>query len=339
MLPKMAKSLKERAEAKVMEFWETWGARGENVVSGSMQVIAPDFVGFGTEIHEKWVTKEDLEQQLQNELEFVPDPFTVTFKSINTITSGSVAVCLADMIIRFEVRNKTFEADPFRFVAVLKEIDGELLFLSAASSRFDSYQHDQVPWPGLSKPRRFDEVSILFADFKGFTKTVSTMPPEKLVNELNAIFSEFDDLVTNNRLEKVKTIGDAYMAVAGISPDKSDHALNSVRTAKEMIEYLLRRNQETGLKWELRVGIHSGPVVAGIIGKRGLSFDVWGDSVNIASRIERAGEAGKINISADTFELVKDHYTCDYRGKIEAKGKGAIDMYFVKSTASLSRSH
>jgi class 3 adenylate cyclase len=182
---------------------------------------------------------------------------------------------------------------------------------------------------GTIRPRRFEEISILFTDFKGFTNTVSTIPAHKLVDELNQIFEAFDDIVERYGLEKIKTIGDAYMTAGGLPREHANHAVNCVHAALEMARYVAERNKRAAIKWNMRLGIHSGSVVAGVVGKRKFTYDIWGDAVNIASRMESAGEANRVNLSAYTFDLVKDYFDCEYRGKIEIKGKGEVDMYHV----------
>lgn len=183
---------------------------------------------------------------------------------------------------------------------------------------------------GSSKSKVHENVTIMFTDFKGFTHTTSVLTPEKLVSELNDIFYEFDDIVERYSIEKIKTIGDAYFAVAGLFDNRDDHAERTVQTAIEMQEYLAKRNAKTKEQWNLRIGIHTGSVISGVVGKKKFAFDVWGDSVNIASRLETEGEINQINISATTHELIKGKFEVSHRGKIEAKGKGQIDMYFVK---------
>lgn len=189
---------------------------------------------------------------------------------------------------------------------------------------------EELKVSGTTISKRFEEVSILFTDFKGFTNTMASMPAQKITSELNDIFRNFDDIVLKHNLEKIKTIGDAYMIAGGLPKENSEHAIKCILTGKEMLAYLQKRNDSSAIKWQMRVGIHSGSVIAGVVGKHKFTYDIWGDTVNIASRMESSGEPGRINISAYTYDLVKDHFECEYRGKIDAKGKGDIDMYFVK---------
>ena len=187
---------------------------------------------------------------------------------------------------------------------------------------------------GSATPRHYESVSVLFTDFKGFTKIAGGLSPKELVAELNEFFIAFDEIAVRNNLEKIKTIGDAYMCAGGIPTPNDTHPFDTVRAGLEMQAFMERTNkiresrgQQT---WDLRIGIHTGPVVAGVVGKKKFAYDIWGNAVNIASRMESSGEAGKVNISAATHALVCKHFTCEFRGKIYAKNVGDIEMYFVE---------
>ncbi len=188
---------------------------------------------------------------------------------------------------------------------------------------------------GQATPRYYESVSVLFTDFKGFTVLAEKLTPQEVVAELNECFTAFDEIIEKYNLEKIKTIGDSYMCAGGIPVKEEDHTERIIRAAIEIQRYMGARNdrrQQLGLPaWELRIGIHTGPVVAGVVGKNKYAYDIWGGTVNIASRMESNGEPGQINISADTYYQVNNLFTCRYRGKLYAKNVGEIDMYFVES--------
>lgn len=174
-------------------------------------------------------------------------------------------------------------------------------------------------------------VTIIFTDFKGFTTMSESTTPIKLVRELNEIFAYFDELCAKYNIEKIKTIGDAYMAVGGLPESNETHPFDAAEMALAMRDYIARRAKDpANLPLEIRIGIHSGPVIAGVIGRKRTVYDLWGDSVNIASRMESSGLAGKVNISSATYKLVKDRYKCEPRGEVEIKGKGPMATYFVE---------
>jgi class 3 adenylate cyclase len=175
---------------------------------------------------------------------------------------------------------------------------------------------------------RFDNVSILFADVVDFTPMSARMTPEESVNVLNEVFSDFDVLVEKYGLEKIKTIGDCYMVAAGIPTPRPDHAHAIVRLALEMRDYVSQRKFQ-GRTLSFRVGINSGAVVAGVIGRKKFAYDLWGDTVNTASRMESHGKGGKIQISYPTYELIKDDFACESGGTITVKGKGPTDVWYV----------
>ena len=193
---------------------------------------------------------------------------------------------------------------------------------------------EELKRKGHADAKFIDEATVIFTDFKGFTAFAEKLSPDELVKDLNECFSAFDQIVEKHGLEKIKTIGDAYMAAGGLPTHNKTHATDAIRAALEMrdfIEILKSRKSSSGMPFfEIRIGIHTGPVVAGIVGIKKFQYDIWGDTVNTASRMESSGEPGKINISETTYDKVKDQFHCDYRGEIEAKGKGKIKMYFVE---------
>lgn len=189
---------------------------------------------------------------------------------------------------------------------------------------------EELKASGSAKAKHFDPVTVLFSDFVGFTKASERMNAQDLIDELHACFQAFDAITSKYNIEKIKTIGDAYLAVCGLPVSDPDHALNVVRAATEMIAFISDRRKVHGENsFQIRIGVHSGSVVAGIVGIRKFAYDIWGDTVNTAARMEQNSEPGKINISQSTFELVNDQYECFYRGEIAAKNKGSLKMYFV----------
>lgn len=193
---------------------------------------------------------------------------------------------------------------------------------------------------GYATPRNYESVSVMFTDFKGFTTIADKMTPQDLIEELNACFMTFDEIIEKFNLEKIKTIGDSYMCAGGIPTPNEQHVDNIIKASLEIKDFTLQYNlkrKEAGFEpWDLRIGIHVGPVVAGVVGKKKYAYDIWGSTVNIASRMETNGEPGQVNISSSVYELVKDKYACSYRGKIYAKNVGEIDMYFLEGEAGIS---
>ncbi len=182
---------------------------------------------------------------------------------------------------------------------------------------------------GKTTPESYDNVTILFSDFVNFTKKSSLLEPNILINELNDIFTGFDDIIEKNHCERIKTIGDAYLAVCGLPEPNQDHAENIMRSALEIMHYLKRRNSRTNNKWQIRIGIHSGSVVGGVVGVKKYIFDIFGDALNTASRMESNSEKMKINVSETTYNLLSDKFIFIKRKPWQVKGKGKMNMYFV----------
>ena len=189
---------------------------------------------------------------------------------------------------------------------------------------------EQLKSKGKAKWDKYERATVLFSDIQGFTQIAEEMNPEALIDELDKFFFHFDSVVEKYNIEKIKTIGDAYMAAGGIPEKNSTNPVEVVLAALEMLSYMQHLKSSKAKIWDLRIGIHSGPVIAGIVGHKKLSYDIWGDTVNTASRMESSGIAGKVNISGNTYSMVKDYFICEYRGKLPVKYKGNIDMYFVK---------
>jgi len=184
---------------------------------------------------------------------------------------------------------------------------------------------------GKTKPEYFENVTVCFSDMIDFTYLSSQLEPEILIDELNTIFTAFDNIAEKNQCERIKTIGDAYLCVCGLPEENPHHVENIVHSAIEFIDYLKQRNKTAKIKWEIRVGIHTGKVIAGVVGIKKYIYDVFGDTINIGSRMELHSEAMKINISETSYQIVKNHFEIIERGEIDVKGKGKMKMYFIKT--------
>lgn len=193
---------------------------------------------------------------------------------------------------------------------------------------------EELKEKGYAAPRHYEMVTVLFTDFKGFSQIAERLSPHEIVDRLNFFFQNFDEIAAKHNLEKIKTIGDAYMCAGGIPNENSTNPIDAVRAGLEIQEFMRQWNLERLLQgeptFELRLGINTGPLVAGVIGKNKFAYDIWGDTVNLASRMESSGEVGKVNISQSTYEWVRHQFVCTYRGKVPAKNKGEISMYFVE---------
>jgi class 3 adenylate cyclase len=243
---------------------------------------------------------------------------------------NSMAVIVAFLfILSFVIfRNYRFQKKSnIRLDQEKRRSDGLLLNILPAETA------EELKQTGKAKAKHFEEVTVMFTDFKNFTQASEKMQAEELVEEIHFYFSEFDRIVARYPIEKIKTIGDSYMCVGGLPQRNETHAVDVVNAALELQEFIEARKgirSDSGKPvFELRIGIHTGPVVAGIVGTRKFAYDIWGDTVNTASRMESSGEPGKVNISGTTYEKIKDHFSCTYRGKVPAKHKGLIDMYFA----------
>lgn len=200
---------------------------------------------------------------------------------------------------------------------------------------------EELKEKGKAQARDYDLVSILFTDFKGFTEKAARLSAAELIDEINHCFRAFDFICEEYGIEKIKTIGDAYMAAGGLPVSSGNSVRNTILAGLKMQAFIQKRKEEKAeneIYFDMRVGIHTGPVVAGIVGVKKFQYDVWGDTVNTAARMESNGEPGKVNVSQDTYELIKDDPLFEFtsRGKVEVKGKGSMKMWFVTSRSSSS---
>ncbi len=187
---------------------------------------------------------------------------------------------------------------------------------------------------GKVKAQKFESVTVMFADFKGFTQFAEQLQPETLVKRVDYYFSKFDEIMEKHGLEKIKTVGDAYMCAGGLPFPTKNHSSKMLDAAIEMAQFVEEAKinfSQNEAPFEVRIGINTGPVVAGVVGTKKFAYDIWGDTVNIAARMESGSETGRINISENTYELIKGEFECEYRGEIEAKNRGMLKMYFVKA--------
>ena len=239
----------------------------------------------------------------------------------------------------FSVWNYNFAKQRYRLEGIINKRTEELLLEKDRTEKLlanvlPKDTADEIKSTGKAKKKKFQMVTVLFSDIQGFTKIAESLNPEILIDQLDHFFFHFDSVVEKYNIEKIKTIGDAYMCAGGIPEKNRTNPVEVVLAALEMQQYMLNLKKELTSQnlpvWDIRIGVHTGSVIAGVIGHKKLSYDIWGDTVNTASRMESSGEAGKINISGSTYELVKDFFICEYRGKMPVKYKGEIDMYFVE---------
>jgi adenylate cyclase len=183
------------------------------------------------------------------------------------------------------------------------------------------------------QPRFFDSASVIFIDFSGFTRIVETMEPASVIDQLDQHFTRFDDIVTRHRLEKLKTIGDAYLAVGGVPEPNRSHAMDAALCALQIMDHLAKLNRQREKlhlpAWIARIGINTGPVIAGVVGKHKFTYDIWGNTVNVAERVEAAGVPGRITISEATWHHIKGRFETEPRGAVEIKHKGLVNMFFL----------
>lgn len=198
---------------------------------------------------------------------------------------------------------------------------------------------EELKKTGTAIPKSYEQVTILFTDFKGFTKSSEKLTPKDIIEKLDYCFANFDRIISKYNLEKIKTIGDSYMCAGGIPVPNYTNAIDAVKAGLEIQEFIETWNKKEAVEnkqaWHARIGVNTGKVIAGVVGQTKFAYDIWGDAVNVASAMEQCGEVGKVNISRPTYELIKNDFDCVYRGKVKAKNKGELDMFFVQSTKGL----
>ena len=259
--------------------------------------------------------------------------FTQDRLDLLTLLSGQIAVSIDNAMLydqmEQKVKSRTSE------LAEEKKKSDDLLYNILPLETADELKRD-----GKTEPKKYESVAVMFTDFKGFTMISERLTAEEIVNEIDLCFGTFDQIMEKYNLEKIKTIGDAYMCAGGLPVPNSTHAIDAVKAAIEIQQWVedhavfcRARNLPV---FEIRIGLHTGPVIAGVVGSKKFAYDIWGDTVNIASRMESSGEPGQINVSGSTYMLIKNHFQCKHRGKVKAKNKGEIDMYYVEGELTSS---
>jgi CheY-like chemotaxis protein len=236
----------------------------------------------------------------------------------------------------FSVGGADFIAKPFHPDVVLARIQTHIE-LQAAKQKSDTLLKVLLPEnvvndlinTGKHIPEIHNNVSVLFFDFVGFTNMTTQMNPQVLIEELSGIFTDFDEICSKHHATRIKTIGDAYMATTGLGTDDKSHAVNLVNTGIDFINYLNHRNQTAEYKWQCRIGIHSGSVIAGIIGKNRFAYDILGDDVNIAAKVESAGVPMKVTITEATKQLCGEQFISESIGKVMLKRRGEMELFVV----------
>ncbi|MCF8255907.1 MAG: tetratricopeptide repeat protein [Flavobacteriales bacterium] len=307
----------------------------------------------------EWVQAFSTRQLFQHMLDSVRNETTRSLTVKNQLENDYAMKTLADSLqyvrrsetIALEVARKEADIQRQRVALLSTGVVILLLLVLAMAIFFGKKRSDglllnilpretaeELKRSGSAKARHFDSVTVIFTDFKGFTTISEQLSPQLLVEEINECFSAFDRVMELHGVEKIKTIGDSYMAAGGLPTENATHAIDVVRAALDIQHYMEQLGATKKAKgipyFEIRIGIHTGPVVAGIVGIRKFQYDIWGDTVNTASRMESAGEVGRVNISESTYLQVKDHFNCTFRGEIETKGKGHVSMYFVDGQAT-----
>ena len=260
---------------------------------------------------------------LSNDLTY--GAFTENRVALLEVLASQMAISIENALFYSELENKVEERTNELYIEKKKSDDLLLNILPEVVAQ-------ELKQTGRTTPRSYEVATVMFTDFENFTIRSEKLSPEELVSLIDSCFRKFDEIISRHNIEKIKTIGDAYLCVSGL-PDTKDHnAVNVISAAMEIIEVikeLKESNKENGF-FDIRIGIHTGPLVAGVVGNKKFAYDIWGDTVNTAARMEQSSVANRINISQSTYELVKDKFNCSFRGKQPAKNKGLIEMYFVE---------
>ncbi len=309
------------ADLKLSELYEQVGEMGKSLLYYKSHIRYKDSVQNITAVQQMAnleMSKKEVELDLSKQR-------TKTQQIINmaTLVALGLIVLLAFLLFRrnnfIKRTNKIIQKEKDRSDSLLMNILPEETALELKEN-------------GRVAAKKFDSVTVLFTDFKGFTSFAEKLAPEELVKTVDFYFSEFDAIMEKYGLEKIKTVGDAYVCAGGLPFETKDHATKMVRAAFDIIKFVEEAKQPDAsdkASFEVRVGINSGPVVAGVVGTKKFAYDIWGDTVNVAARMETMSEAGRINISENTYALVREEFDCEPRGEIYVKNRGMMQMYFV----------
>jgi class 3 adenylate cyclase len=258
---------------------------------------------------------------------------------IRNLAAAAAGIARGDLSARADIHRKDEVGDLGEsFNSMAESIEAKTRTISEKNRENEALLLNILPQPIADRLKsgegtiadHFAEVTVLFADIVGFTVLSSKIPPGEVVDFLNNLFTRFDALAIQVGVEKIKTIGDAYMAVAGIPHPTTDHAARVAELALGIVEETRQYGQERGMDISIRVGLNSGPVVAGVIGSSKFIYDLWGDTVNVASRMESHGEAGQIQVTRPVFEALNGKYQFEPRGTIDVKGKGEIETWLMR---------
>jgi histidine kinase len=277
------------------------------------------------------INKGELVGILYFENELAEGAFTEQRMELLQMLSGQIAISIENALLYESLERKVEERTAM--LAAEKEKSDQLL-----RNILPEETAEELKVHGKARPRRYEHVTVMFTDFKGFTRITEHMDPAELVTQIDHYFAAFDQIMDKYQLEKIKTIGDAYMCVGGLPKETDDHVVKVLKAAEEILQFMWKdkeqREQEGKPHFGIRIGIHTGPVVAGVVGLRKFAYDIWGDTVNTASRMESNSDVWKINVSGSTHDAVQDQFDFEYRGKIQAKNKGMIDMYYLNTPLS-----
>lgn len=230
---------------------------------------------------------------------------------------------------QLELRRKLIDLKNTRQALETEKVRSEALLLNI----LPAVVADELKVRNEVEPRHYHSVTIMFADFKGFTRIAEASEPRTLVNDLNQFFSAFDDIIERHNLEKLKTIGDAYMCAGGLPEENRSHAIDACRAALEIQDFMARTNRQREKMrlppWGLRIGLHTGPVMAGVVGRKKFTYDIWGDAVNVASRNESNGTPSQVALSESTYHKVKNVFDCEHVGLVVSKNHSALHTYLL----------